>query len=29
MRRNSPSEPVPAAKGPRNDWQTILSLLPF
>jgi len=29
MRRNSPSEPVPAAKGPRNDWQTILSLLPY
>ncbi|MFK4440199.1 ABC-type transport system involved in Fe-S cluster assembly fused permease/ATPase subunit [Caballeronia udeis] len=29
MRRNSPSEPVPVAKGPRNDWQTILSLLPY
>jgi ATP-binding cassette subfamily B protein len=29
MRRNSPSEPVPAAKGPRNDWQTIRSLLPY
>jgi ATP-binding cassette, subfamily B, heavy metal transporter len=29
MRRNSPSEPVPLAKGPRNDWQTIRSLLPY
>src|ERR1700682_416528 len=29
MRRTSPSEPVPAAKGPRNDWQTIPSLLPY
>jgi ABC-type transport system involved in Fe-S cluster assembly fused permease/ATPase subunit len=29
MRRNSPSEPVPVATGPRNDWQTILSLLPY
>ncbi|OXC80644.1 ABCB family ABC transporter ATP-binding protein/permease [Caballeronia sordidicola] len=29
MRRNSPSEPAPVAKGPRNDWQTIFSLLPY
>ena len=29
MRRNSPSEPAPVAKGPRNDWQTIRSLLPY
>ncbi|AME23794.1 ABCB family ABC transporter ATP-binding protein/permease [Burkholderia sp. PAMC 26561] len=29
MRRNSLSEPVPLAKGPRNDWQTIRSLLPY
>jgi ABC-type transport system involved in Fe-S cluster assembly fused permease/ATPase subunit len=29
MRRNSPSEPRPVAIGPRNDWQTIRSLLPY
>ncbi|ARK62125.1 hypothetical protein BOC37_19570 [Burkholderia pseudomallei] len=23
------SEPAPAATGPRNDWQTIRSLLPY
>ncbi len=30
MRRFSASnEPAPAATGPRNDWQTIVSLLPY
>jgi ATP-binding cassette, subfamily B, heavy metal transporter len=30
MRRFSASnEPTPAATGPRNDWQTIVSLLPY
>ncbi|MGV2291054.1 ABC transporter ATP-binding protein/permease [Trinickia sp. YCB016] len=30
MRRYSaPSEPAPVSAGPRNDWQTILSLMPY
>jgi len=29
MRRYSSSEPGPMAQGPRNDWQTIRSLLPY
>ncbi|MFM0140276.1 ABCB family ABC transporter ATP-binding protein/permease [Caballeronia grimmiae] len=29
MRRSSNSEPGPVAQGPRNDWQTIRSLLPY
>jgi ATP-binding cassette subfamily B protein len=30
MRRfSSSNEPLPVANGPRNDWQTILSLLPY
>ncbi|MEX3762658.1 ABC transporter ATP-binding protein/permease [Paraburkholderia phenoliruptrix] len=29
MRRSLPSEPSPISTQPRNDWQTILSLLPY
>jgi ATP-binding cassette subfamily B protein len=30
MRRNSPdSQPLPSANGPRNDWATIRTLLPY
>ncbi|OLL33243.1 metal ABC transporter permease [Burkholderia sp. SRS-W-2-2016] len=29
MRRALPSEPSPISTQPRNDWQTILSLLPY
>jgi ATP-binding cassette, subfamily B, heavy metal transporter len=29
MRRASSSEPSPISTQPRNDWQTILSLLPY
>ncbi|MDR5853569.1 ABC transporter ATP-binding protein/permease [Caballeronia sp. LZ062] len=29
MRRYSNTEPGPVAQGPRNDWQTIRSLLPY
>lgn len=29
MRRFPASEPAPASAAPRNDWQTIRSLLPY
>ena len=29
MRRYPNAEPAPVTKGPRNDWQTIRSLLPY
>ena len=29
MRRTPSSEPSPISTQPRNDWQTILSLLPY
>jgi ATP-binding cassette subfamily B protein len=29
MRRYSNADAAPVAKGPRNDWQTIRSLLPY